>query len=345
LQKDDTVMADDPEVTLQSLYGRPFEKMVIWLLLFDLEFAAKAFAVLDGDVFEDEVNAVIADTGAALYKAGGGKVVSFTAISSELTSQARAGKKGTAAHETLTKAHKRCAALRKKKTPDAGTLEYVKKNVSIFLVKSKVKDALLRSTDYWKDNRFDDILKTVEDAVRTTERSFDQSVGIDFNVLPDRIKRYKEMYGSGGVKLGSPIGIPLMDKQMRGGLEIGTLGVVMGPAKCGKSMALVNIIRSSLSVGLDVVLFTLELREAAYALRMDATLTGIPINEIAAHTKKHLRALQVATNKMKGRLYIKQYGSDQASVQDLYVYLKMLQSEKGFSPNVVVVDYLGWLIT
>jgi len=100
---------------------------------------------------------------------------------------------------------------------------------------------------------------------------------------------------------------------------------------------------SAALAGLNVAVVTLELSARDYAMRFDARLTGIPINEIAARPTKHIQAILQQTKALGGQLHIKGWGSNAASTGDVRVWLKALESVAKFVPDVIVVDYADLL--
>lgn len=326
--------------TLERAYGTAFEKLVTWLLLFDADFAALLCTTLTPEVFERESYCTIFETAQALFEKHK-MAVGYVSVRAEILNTLRASKEKSATREKMIQAMRRIKLLKSHK-PAAGDIEYVKTSIATFLTKARVRDALIQCGELWEAGRFDEVLETVEDAVRSKERSLDQDEGINFNDTMSKLKLYT--YREKHVNRAA-LDIPLLDRKLRGGIEPGNLGVVLAPAKRGKSLFLVHAGVAALSRGLNVAVVSLELRRHDYMARFDGRLTGIPINEITLHPLKHAKVLMRKTNALKGNLFIQHYGSNTATVSDIYVWLKVLESRHKFKPDVLIVDYVDLLRT
>lgn len=326
--------------TFTEAYGAAFERAVVWLLLHDPEYAQTIYASADAGLFESAIYQTIFDAGRVVSEASGAPV-SISVIGAELSRLRGTVKQQTTAHTAYSDALKKLIALRRASPYGDADLRYIKNATAKFLTKAKVREALLTAGDHWQKDEFDKILEVVESAVHSSARASDTSLGIDYSKPIDRVKMYSAVRMA--VKQ-SPVGVPILDKLLRGGLEPGALGMVFAPAKRGKSLMLVQIGCEALALGLNVACVSLELSDVDYAMRYDAHFTGVPINEIAANPRKHARSILMSNmKKVKGRLFINHYGPDTTSVGDIYVWLKRLRALHGFVPDVILLDYLDLL--
>ena len=326
-------------MTLQEAYGSGFERIVIWTMLHDSDYAQPLYSAIDSAIFENENYQIIFDAAKSASVASNGPV-SIPVVAAELSRLRRAVKAKTPQYDSFANALKSLAKL-VKKTYQAADVRYVKDSTAKFLTKSKLREALIKAGEHWERDEFDNALSVVETAVHDSVRSASSSLGISFDNPADRIKLYATKKAA--VK-NAPIDIPLLDKLMRGGLEPGALGLFLAPAKRGKSLALVQAGCAALTRGLNVACVTLELGSADYAMRFDAHFTGLPVNEISANPKQHAKSVfHTNFKKVRGRLFVQHYGADAVSVGDIHVWLKALQSQKKFAPDVILVDYIDLL--
>jgi len=328
------------QLTLAENYGVDFERHILWLLLFDLEFADTVYPAVQDEVYEVDSHALLYSTAQALYILGNSKAPGYVDVITELikaTKQAKPKSKGAA---RLGDAVRLCNELKLQPQPPATTCDYVRKTFSTFCVKAKTRLALVGAIDLWERDDFDEILSSIDAAVHSKERTIAQDLGIDFKQGAAKIVAYSQTHRKGHH---APIDLPILDNLMRGGLEPGTLGLIMGPAARGKSLFLVQAAISAALAGLNVAVITLELSARDYAMRFDARLTGIPINEIAARPTQHAQAILQQTKALGGQLHIKGWGSSDASTGDLRVWLKALESVAKFIPDVIIVDYADLL--
>ncbi len=133
-----------------------------------------------------------------------------------------------------------------------------------------------------------------------------------------------------------------LDRAMGGsGPSAGTLNVVMGPEKSGKSIVLLNIALGAIRApnNKKVVLYTLEMSENKYLTRLDCRLAGKNKKFIRNHPEEFKKRVEKKYKSViGGDLVIKQYPTKTATVDDLRAHLAMLEAED-FIPDLVVVDY------
>src|SRR5690606_35277105 len=111
----------------------------------------------------------------------------------------------------------------------------------------------------------------------------------------------------------------------------------------GKSVMLACLAATNLLRGKKGVYITLELAERKVADRMDAILTGFPVQCLFSHKEEIFDKL----GKLEGvdydgtlPLVIKQFPAGMASVNTIRAYISQLRFH-GFNPDFVIVDYVG----
>lgn len=134
-------------------------------------------------------------------------------------------------------------------------------------------------------------------------------------------------------------GWPVIDRELGGGWERGTLATFIAPTGAGKSMFLVNVSAAAVAAGLKVVYFTLEMADFKIGLRHDSYYAGVEINDVP----KHPQRVRDAISGLKGRLIIKEFPTKRAGVQTLRAHLQRLKTSKDFTPDIVVLDYADLL--
>lgn len=175
----------------------------------------------------------------------------------------------------------------------------------------------------------------VEDAQKVGQDISD--LGTDY--FSDAQKRMEEYAkGEDGVRR-IPTGLSGMDKVMSGGLGDGELGVVIAPPNRGKSFALTNIGAGALLEGLNVAHFTLEMPERQVSKRYDNRLLKKNTDYLKANSSKALKALMNMQKHVKGELHIKKYRTNECDINTLRSYLTRLYMEKGFKPDLIIIDY------
>lgn len=121
-----------------------------------------------------------------------------------------------------------------------------------------------------------------------------------------------------------------------------TNGVSSHNTGAGKSLFLCHFAASYLAQGKNVVYITLELAEEEIGKRIDANLLNVTFDTLQSMTKEEYEE-QFARLKTKthGRLFIKEYPTASASVNNFRALLSELKLKKRFKPDVVIVDYLN----
>lgn len=223
---------------------------------------------------------------------------------------------------------------------DLTDAEYIKDSIVSFGKNQAMKHAILDSVDDLEKGDYSKIEERVQTALRVGEDVSD--LGVDFFAqAEERMEKYAK--GIDGVER-IPTGMAGIDKVMKGGCGRGELGVIIAPPNRGKSIALTNIGFGAISAGYNVVHFTLEMPEPQVAKRYDGRLVGKDFGYIKDNTSKVLTSLRNMQKHLKaGKLFIKKYRTNQATVNTLRSYLTRLWMEYGFKPDVVIVDYADLL--
>lgn len=134
-----------------------------------------------------------------------------------------------------------------------------------------------------------------------------------------------------------------LDERLDGGfMQHGrAMYIFAGQTNVGKSIFLSNIATNAASQGKNVLVVSLEMSEMIYSKRITSTLTNLPIN----HLKEHIPTLRDKINKFKAihphaNIVIKEFPPNSITPPQLESFIKKL-SNKGFSPDIIVLDYLN----
>lgn len=175
--------------------------------------------------------------------------------------------------------------------------------------------------------------------VITTSANFD--IGIDY------FKSMRERYLEDPSEDKSDIfilGLPGIDEEVNGGgFGRGQIISIIAGSGVGKSVMLACIAATNLCRGKKGVYITLELSEEKVAKRMDAILTGLPIQNLY-DTKEEvfdkLVNLEGVNYEDTMPLVIKMFPPGVASVNTIRAYLAQLKFH-GYNPDFVIIDYIG----
>lgn len=206
--------------------------------------------------------------------------------------------------------------------------EHIKEVSLDFCRKQKLKSAMLKCVGLIKNSSFDEISKTINDALNLGS---DNDAGYDY--IADFEKRFQ-------IKARNPVttGWQQVDSISRGGLGSGELGVCIAPTGAGKSMALVHLGTQAVLEGKTVVHYTLELADTVVATRYDSCITGIPLTNTFANKEKIYDAIK----EVEGHLIVKEYPTKSATTKTIETHLEKLV-RRGHDIGMVIVDYADLL--
>lgn len=214
--------------------------------------------------------------------------------------------------------------------PIGGDMGYIQNSALDFCRKQTVKNAIIMAIDKMQESRFDDIAGIIRTAL-----SAGSSRDLGHEYMDGFAKRSER-----SLRKPVPTGWAPLDRVLNGGWERGTLGTFIAPTGAGKSMFLVNAGAAGLEQGLKVLYVTLEMADYKIGLRFDSYFSGVEINEVTNHKEK---VENIAREKVKGRLFIKEFPTKSASVQTIRTYIQRLQATKDFVPDMLILDYADLL--
>ena len=168
---------------------------------------------------------------------------------------------------------------------------------------------------------------------------FDDHVGHDY--IQDSDERY-DFYHKKEEKI--PFDIEYLNKITKGGLPNKTLNIALAGTGVGKSLFMCHVASSVLLQGRNVLYITMEMAEEKIAERIDANLLDIPIQQLTSPLltkEKYSSKLLQLKQKTQGKLIIKEYPTASAHVGHFKALLNELSMKKGFSPDIIFVDYLN----
>ena len=168
---------------------------------------------------------------------------------------------------------------------------------------------------------------------------FDDHVGHDY--IQDSDDRY-DFYHKKEEKI--PFDIEYLNKITKGGLPNKTLNIALAGTGVGKSLFMCHVASSVLLQGRNVLYITMEMAEEKIAERIDANLLDIPIQQLNSpllSKEKYSSKLLELTKKTQGKLIIKEYPTASAHVGHFKSLLNELSMKKGFSPDIIFIDYLN----
>lgn len=168
--------------------------------------------------------------------------------------------------------------------------------------------------------------------------SFDNKVGHDyFEDAGRRLAFYNEDEGDR-----VPFDLEWLNNITRGGLPKKTLSVILASTGVGKSLAMCHMAAANLTMGLNVLYITMEMAEERISERIDVNLLDCSFDDLYKHTeKKFLSKIKGIRAKTEGSLVVKEYPTRTASVVHFRALLNELKLKRGFTPDIVYIDYIN----
>lgn len=144
-------------------------------------------------------------------------------------------------------------------------------------------------------------------------------------------------------------GWPILDQYMNdSGPRRKEMCVWMAPTGVGKSIALVNNAIANIRKGCKVLYVTLELSSIASAMRAIGVLTDKAMDTKQKRKLGKETMMKIANQARQdgaGDLVIAELPPDEVSVDSIYALVDELRRNKGWVPDVIVIDYLELLLS
>ena len=167
--------------------------------------------------------------------------------------------------------------------------------------------------------------------------SFDTSIGHDY--IDDYESRY-DFYHRKEERL--PFDIELLNKVTKGGLPRKSMTVLLATTGGGKSLVKCHMAANYLLTGKNVLYITMEMAEERIAERIDANMMDTTIDDLKLLTRDvYEKRINRIKSKATGKLVVKEYPTGSAHVGHFRHLLNELKMKRGFTPDVIFIDYLN----
>lgn len=322
----------------QFAYDMGFQERIVRVLVEDPDWCmTTGVPHLGADLFENNVHRWFADT-TIRYAKKHASGISVSALKIESDRAYVAGrlirKRDKVAVDALLK------KLRRKPVADRS---YIQSEVFRYIKTQTYKRAVLTGADLIKQGKIDAIDSELQ---RVLDVQALESGGLGHFMLQQRAERYKRR------KEYVPDGLPTgfeCDKYMKGGgLRKKQLGAFIAAPAVGKTNHLVQAAKQAVLLGQKPILYiTLELSTEVIQDRMDASFTGIKIDDLE-HGKNPKR-IRRFWRKLKDTLpfgeaiVLREFPALTMRVSQILNYVKQLE-RRGFYPGAIFIDYADLLV-
>lgn len=217
--------------------------------------------------------------------------------------------------------------------------DFLVKNSNEYLKEKAIKFAIAESLDDIENpQRIGKIRERVEQALTK-----DIQVDLGLNYFEQLGERLRRIFTTTENRI--PTYFPIFDELINGGFPPLTFNVLTAKIHGGKSNTMANFAARQVLHGHNVVVFSMEMSQDAFAQRFDGIYSCLDINRMyisREYKKKLMRKLKGVKRNCEnlGNLFIKQYPTGAASILDLRIYLRELVL-RDIKPEIIYVDYIN----
>jgi replicative DNA helicase len=140
-----------------------------------------------------------------------------------------------------------------------------------------------------------------------------------------------------------PMGIPGIDRLLKGGLAKGEIGVILAPTGVGKSTILTKIANTAFNMGYNVLQIFFEDNPKIIQRKHFTIWTGIAPDELANHKEEVLSKITEIKETMKNKLILKKLASDSVTMQQIKNQVRKMVAE-GDKIDLVLLDYIDCVL-
>lgn len=167
--------------------------------------------------------------------------------------------------------------------------------------------------------------------------SLTKDLGIEFSEYSDQFCEKLD-----DVEQFIPTGFPALDEMLGGGFfsEGKAFYCFTGETNVGKSIVLSNLAWNIFEQGKNVLVISLEMSEFRYYKR----IATIGSQMAMPYIKQDKDGFKTFVNKFKNKgnkLVIKEFPPRRVSAKTIHAFIDKLKKQKGFIPNIIIIDYHG----
>jgi replicative DNA helicase len=222
-------------------------------------------------------------------------------------------------------------------TSDLSDAEYVVEQVATFARHQEVTAAMAESIPKLDIGDFDFIQRRLQKALMVGAAP--ESAVYDFKGnIEARTAERKAILAGERAASGITTGFAGIDRHLyHKGWGRRELSVLMGGAKAGKTLAMMEFGISAAGAGYNVLYVTLEVSQEVLAARMDSNLSGVAFGDLGGHIFDVMDKVR-AWNAKAADFRIVEFPSGAMTVSDLRRMLEHFKA-RGWKPDLLIVDY------
>lgn len=220
---------------------------------------------------------------------------------------------------------------------DLSDRDYVAEKVGMFAQKQAVTNAVLEAAELVDKGDFERIAKIMRAALEVGVAH--GAEGYSYADMLEARTKERALRASGAIAPnGITTGYPELDAYLyHKGWGRKEMSLLMGAAKSGKSMAMINFAINAADAGFRVLYITLEVANGIIADRMDANLSDTPMYELDAKSEQVSLRVKERLAKLSS-LTLHEFPTGSMKVSDLRRLIERYK-QQGIIFDLVVVDY------
>ena len=140
-----------------------------------------------------------------------------------------------------------------------------------------------------------------------------------------------------------PMGIPGIDKLLKGGLAKGEIGVILAPTGVGKTTILTKIANTAFNMGYNVLQIFFEDNPKIVQRKHFTIWTGIAPDELANHKEDVMSKIVEIQETMKNKLVLKKLASDTVTMASIKNQVRKMIAD-GNKIDLILLDYIDCVL-
>ncbi len=140
-----------------------------------------------------------------------------------------------------------------------------------------------------------------------------------------------------------PMGIPGIDRLLKGGLAKGEIGVVLAPAGVGKSTLLTKIANHAFNIGKNVLQVFFEDNPKIIQRKHITLWTKIHPDDLSERKEEVMVKVQEVRDTMENKLILKKLPSDTVTMGQIKNQVRKMIAE-GVNIDVILLDYIDCVV-
>ena len=140
-----------------------------------------------------------------------------------------------------------------------------------------------------------------------------------------------------------PIGIPGIDKLLKGGLAKGEIGVILAPTGVGKTTILTKIANTAFNLGYNVLQVFFEDNPKIVQRKHFTLWTGIAPDDLVIHKEEVMSKINEVHETMKNELILKKLSSDSMTMNQIKNQVRKIIAD-GTRIDLILLDYIDCIL-